>query len=104
KNSAETLHTKTAKLPNVDLNIPPSVIGKDTTTSIQAGIMYGYSGLVDEIVKRIQQELGKPAYVIATGGLAPTITPISHTIQEVTPYLTLEGLALLHHRMTSSCG
>lgn len=104
KNAADTLHTKTAKLPNVDLVIPKSVIGKDTTTSIQAGIMYGYSGLVDEIVKRIQQELDKPAYVIATGGLAPTITPISHTIQEISPYLTLEGLALLHHRMTSSCG
>jgi type III pantothenate kinase len=104
KSAADTLHINTAKLPKVDLAIPKSVIGRDTTTSMQAGIMYGYSGLVDEIVKRIQQEIGQSALVIATGGLAPTILPISHTIQEVRPHLTLEGLTLLYERMTSSCG
>jgi type III pantothenate kinase len=104
KSAADTLHVNTAKLPKVDLVIPTSVIGKDTTTSMQAGIMYGYSGLVDEIVKRIQQEIGQTAHVIATGGFAPTIVPISHTIQEVRPHLTLEGLSLLYERMTSSCG
>jgi type III pantothenate kinase len=104
KSAANTLHVNTAKLPKVDLAIPKSVIGKDTTTSMQAGIMYGYSGLVDEIVRRIQQEIGQSALVIATGGLAPTILPISHTIQEVRPHLTLEGLILLYERMTSSCG
>lgn len=104
KSAADTLHVNTAKLPKVDLAIPKSVIGKDTTTSMQAGIMYGYSGLVDEIVRRIQQEIGQSALVIATGGLAPTILPISHTIQEVRPHLTLEGLILLYERMTSSCG
>ncbi len=104
KSAADTLHINTAKLPKVDLAIPTSVIGKDTTTSMQAGIMYGYSGLVDGIVKRIQQEIGQSAFIIATGGLAPTILPISHTIQEVRPHLTLEGLTLLYERMTSSCG
>jgi type III pantothenate kinase len=104
KSAADTLHINTAKLPKVDLAIPKSVIGRDTTTSMQAGIMYGYSGLVDEIVRRIQQEIGQSALVIATGGLAPTILPISHTIQEVRPHLTLEGLTLLYERMTSSCG
>ena len=104
KSAADTLHINTAKLPKVDLAIPKSVIGRDTTTSMQAGIMYGYSGLVDEIVRRIQHEIGQSALVIATGGLAPTILPISHTIQEVRPHLTLEGLTLLYERMTSSCG
>ena len=104
KSAADTLHVNTAKLPKVDLAIPKSVIGRDTTTSMQAGIMYGYSGMVDEIVRRIQQEVGQSPFVIATGGLAPTIVPISHTIQEVRPHLTLEGLALLYKRMTSSCG
>jgi type III pantothenate kinase len=104
KNAADTLHLKTAKLPKVDLAVPKSVIGLDTTSSMQAGIMYGYSGLVDEIVRRIQQETGKSLLVIATGGLAPTIVPISHTIQEIRPHLTLEGLHLLHTRMNFSCG
>ncbi|WNM56993.1 type III pantothenate kinase [Candidatus Nitrospira allomarina] len=104
KSAADTLHTKTAKLPKVDLVIPASVIGKDTTSSMQAGIMYGYAGLVDEIVRRIQQEIGESPLVIATGGLAQTIVPISHTIQEVRPNLTLEGLKLLYDRMNPSCG
>jgi type III pantothenate kinase len=104
KNSADTLHVKTAKLPKVDLAVPKSVIGRDTATSMQAGIMYGYAGLVDEIVQRIQQEIGQSALVIATGGLASVIVPISHTIQELRPHLTLEGLCLLYERMTSSCG
>lgn len=104
KSAADTLHIKTAKLPKVDLTIPKSVIGRDTTTSMQAGIMYGYSGLVDEIVKRIQQEIGQSALVIATGGFASIIVPISHTIQEVRPHLTLEGLSLLYERMSPSCG
>jgi len=104
KSAADTLHVKTAKLPKVDLAIPKSVIGRDTSTSMQAGIMYGYSGLVDEIVRRIQHEIGQSTLVIATGGLAQTIIPISHTIQEVRPHLTLEGLSLLYERMLSSCG
>lgn len=104
KSAADTLHVKTAKLPKVDLAIPKSVIGRDTSTSMQAGIMYGYAGLVDEIVRRIQHEIGQFTLVIATGGLAPTIVPISHTIREVRPHLTLEGLSLLYERMASSCG
>ena len=70
---------------------------------MQSGIMYGYAGLVDAIVTRIQQEIGQSTYVIATGGLAPTITPISQTIQEVRPQLTLEGLALIYARMLPAC-
>jgi len=99
KSAADSLHLKTAKLPTVDLAIPHSIIGQDTATSMQSGIMYGYAGLVDSIVTRIQQEIGQSAYVIATGGLAPAITPISQTIQEVRPQLTLEGLALIYARM-----
>jgi len=104
KGAADSLHLKTAKLPKVDLAIPPSVIGSDTASSMQSGIMFGYAGLVDAIVTRIQQEMDQPAYVLATGGLAAIITPISKTILEVRPHLTLEGLALLYSRMTSACG
>ncbi len=104
KGAADSLHLKTAKLPKVDLAVPPSVIGSDTASSMQSGIMFGYAGLVDAIVQRIKQEIDHPSYVLATGGLAAVITPISKTIQEVRPHLTLEGLALLYSRMTSPCG
>lgn len=99
KSSAKALHAHTAKLPNVELVRPKSVIGFDTVSSIQSGLIFGYSGLVDELVTRIQREIGQTTRVIATGGLAPILAPISRTIQEVCPHLTLEGLNLLYHRV-----
>ncbi len=104
KMAADSLHQKTAKLPKVDLVVPDAVIGRDTATSMQSGIMFGYAGLVDAIVTRIQKDTELPYYVVATGGLASVISPISSTIQEVRPHLTLEGLALLYSRMNAACG
>lgn len=100
KSAADALHSHTAKLPNVELTRPKSVIGTDTTSSIQSGLIFGYTGLVDELVARIEQEIGYPTKVVATGGLAPILAPISRTIQEIRPSLTLEGLALLYRRKT----
>ena len=100
KSAADALHSHTAKLPNVELTRPKSVIGTDTTSSIQSGLMFGYAGLVDELVARIEQEIGRSAKVVATGGLAPILAPISRTIQEIRPSLTLEGLELLYRRKT----
>ncbi|MBD0315775.1 MAG: type III pantothenate kinase [Nitrospiraceae bacterium] len=94
--SAEALFTRAAKLSKVELARPKSVIGTDTATSIQAGLLYGYAGLVDSLVQRIERELGRSAYVIATGGLATTIAPETHTIHQVEPFLTLDGLELLY--------
>ena len=99
KSSANALHAHTAKLPDVELVRPKSVIGTDTVSSMQSGLIFGYAGLVDELVTRIQQEIGQTTRVIATGGLASTLAPISRTIQDVCPYLTLEGLNLLYHRI-----
>lgn len=96
--SADALSSRTAKLPKVDLVRPKSAIGKDTISSMQSGLVFGHAGLVDEMVHRIQAELGKKATVIATGGLASLIAPESRTIQEVKPFLTLEGLELLYRR------
>ena len=101
KSSAHALHTHTAKLPNVELVKPKNVIGTDTASSIQSGLIFGYSGLVDELTTRIQREVGQTSRVIATGGLAPILAPLTHSIQEVCPYLTLEGLALLYERVKS---
>jgi len=99
--AADALFSRTAKLPKVDLVRPKTVIGKDTVSSIQSGLIFGYAGLVDEIVVRMQQELGEKARVIATGGLSSVIAPESRTIQEVSPFLTLEGLEWLYRR---TCG
>jgi len=96
--AAEALAAKTAQLPAVDLVPPATIIGRDTKTSIQSGLLYGHAGLVDELVTRIQKELGQQAKVIATGGFSALIAPLSRTIQEVRANLTLEGLELLHRR------
>lgn len=98
KTAADALFARAAKLPSVDLARPKTVIGQDTASSIQAGLIFGYTGLVDEIVTRIQRELDQKATVIATGGLAGLIVPESRTIHEVRPLLTLEGLELLYRR------
>src|SRR5439155_26922832 len=88
----------TAKLPRVDLITPKTVIGRDTISIIEARLIIGHTRLVEEIVGRMQAELGQTATVIATGGLASMIAPQSRTIQEVRPFLTLEGLELLYRR------
>ncbi|MER3422170.1 MAG: pantothenate kinase, partial [Nitrospiraceae bacterium] len=80
-----------------------TVIGKDTTSSMQSGLIFGYAGLVDELALRIQAELGQKAKIIATGGLATLIAPESRMIQEVRPFLTLEGLELLYRRTRGDC-
>jgi type III pantothenate kinase len=94
--SAEALYARTAKLPKIELVRPKSAIGQDTVASMQAGLVFGYAGLVDELVRRIQQELGRDCFVLATGGLAGLVAPESRSIREIRPHLTLEGLALLY--------
>ena len=94
--AAEALSQRTAKLPNVELVRPKGVIGVDTTSSIQSGLIFGFVGLVDEMVRRMQSALGHEATVIATGGFASLIASESQTIQKVCPHLTLEGLELLY--------
>jgi len=96
--AADALYSRTAKLPKIDLSRPKTVIGKDTVTSMQSGLIFGYAGMVDELVTRMQRELGQQTKVIATGGLASLIAPESRTIQEVGPDLTLGGLELLYRR------
>jgi type III pantothenate kinase len=95
KISAEALFQRASKLPRVELTKPGAVIGGDTITAMQAGIIYGYAGLVDGIVERMKKELSPEAKVIATGGLAELVSAETRAIQEVRPQLTLEGLRLL---------
>ncbi len=96
KISAEALFQRASKLPRVELSKPQKVIGRDTISAMQAGIIYGYAGLVDGIVERMKKELASDARVVATGGLAELVSPETRSIQEIKPQLTLEGLRLLY--------
>ncbi len=96
--SMEALFQKASKLPWVEIVKPPSVIAKNTVNSMQAGIYYGYVGLVDEIVGRMKKESRENPKVIATGGLASLIAPETKSIEAVEEYLTLEGLRILYLR------
>ena len=97
--SCEALFQEASKLPRVEIfSRPKTTIAKDTISSMNAGIIYGYAGLVDGIVNRMKRESGEDALVVATGGLAPIITEVSETIDHVEEFLTLQGLILLFER------
>lgn len=99
KISAEALFQRAAKLPRIDLAKPDNVIGKNTVSSIQSGIVYGYIGQVDYIVRRMKREMKEDnTKVIATGGLARLIASESETIDEVNGLLTLEGLRSIYEK------
>ncbi|MDW8145656.1 MAG: type III pantothenate kinase [Roseiflexaceae bacterium] len=94
--SADALFRLAAKLYQVELVRPPKVIGKNTIYHMQSGVILGYAGLVEGLVRRIQAELGTSCPVIATGGLAELIAAETEAITTVEPYLTLEGLRLIY--------
>jgi len=96
KISAEALFKRASKLPRVELARPKKVINADTVSAMQAGIIFGYAGLVDGIVGRMLKELGGEARIIATGGLAELIAPETTRVTEIRPQLTIEGLRLLY--------
>jgi type III pantothenate kinase len=99
RSGAETLTRRTARLPRVDLEPPPSVIGRRTETALQSGILFGAVDAIDGIVRRIRNEWGNQPLVVATGGLAPLIAPRCATVDRVEPFLTLHGLRLAWHHV-----
>jgi type III pantothenate kinase len=97
--SIDALYDRAAKLPKVELARPRSLIGKNTVDAIRSGIVFGFAGQVEGIVRRLRAELGPTTHVIATGGLAGLLVPfIRETIDEVDDLLTLTGLRLIYER------
>jgi type III pantothenate kinase len=96
--SLEALSERGARLPKVDLAPPRSVIGKNTIDAIRSGVVYGYAGAIDAILRRLYDELDERPPVVATGGLAHLVVPFTEEIEEIDDLLTLTGLRLLHER------
>ena len=94
--SAEALFTRASKLPRIELIPPEKAIGKNSVEAMQAGIMFGYAGLIENLVGRIRKEMGGKAKVIATGGLSAVIASETQVIEIVDKNLTLVGLRLIH--------
>ena len=95
--ASEALFLRAAKLPRVDLQRPPTAIGRNTVHAMQSGLLFGYVALVEGMVARFRTELGPEMKVIATGGLAEMIAEETKVLQIVAPWLTLEGLRIIWH-------
>lgn len=93
--AAEALYTRAAKLPRIDLQVPPSVIGRNTVHAMQSGLLFGYVSMVEGMVSRFRSELGGDMKVVATGGLAEVVAHETKVIDIIAPWLTLEGLRLI---------
>ena len=96
--SAEALFQRAAKLPRIDVRDPGQVICRNTVSSMQSGMFYGYVGQVEGLVSRMKAEMGGQVTVVATGGLAQLISSATDCIDHVEPMLTLEGLRLIYER------
>ncbi|HLT07841.1 MAG TPA: type III pantothenate kinase [Cyclobacteriaceae bacterium] len=95
KTAVKSLFINTSKLPEVKLELPSSAIGQNTVHAIQAGVIYGYTGLVKGMLATIKEELGRDCKVIATGGMSKILTPLEGTFDEVDRNLTLKGIKLI---------
>jgi type III pantothenate kinase len=98
ESSAMELHRRAAKLPRIELRFPPTVIGRDTVSSMQSGIMFGAVDSVEGTIRRIWKELGARARVIATGGLSSTIARYTDVIEACEPSLVLDGVRWIYER------
>jgi type III pantothenate kinase len=96
--SADALFQRAARLPRIDVKKPANVIGRTTVAAMESGLFYGYVGMVEGLVRRMDKELGGNSLCVATGGLAEVIAPETPLIQHVDPDLTLQGLRIVWER------
>jgi type III pantothenate kinase len=97
--SLTALIDRAARITRIDLEAPEAAIGRSSRAAIQSGFVFGFAGMIDGIVRRIEEELGR-AQLLATGGFAKVVVPYTETIEEVDDMLTLKGLRLIHERNT----
>jgi type III pantothenate kinase len=97
--SLTALIDRAARITRIDLEAPEAAIGRSSRAAIQSGFVFGFAGMIDGIVRRIEEELGE-ACLLATGGLASVVVPFTETIEDVDDMLTLKGLRLIHERNT----
>ena len=95
---ADALWKKTAQLPRIEIKKPDSILAKNTVTSMQAGLVYGYIGQVEYIVKTIMEELNQSMKVIATGGMGRLISESTNVIEIYDPLLLFKGLKAIHDK------
>lgn len=100
KTAVNSLFTNTAQLPQVPLQVPESALGKDTLHAIQAGVLLGYTGMVQHLIQHIKTEIDQPCKVIATGGLSSILTNLEESFDEIDKKLTLNGLAIIGRDLT----
>jgi type III pantothenate kinase len=99
--SLTALVERAARIPRIELAEPEAAIGRSSRAAIQSGVVFGFAGMIDAIVRRIEEELGE-ARLLATGGLASVVVPFTETIEEVDDLLTLKGLRLIHERNSAT--
>lgn len=104
--SLGALSKKAAKLPQIDLHVPPqTVIGTSTISAMKSGVLYGYGAMIEGLIKKVSEEMNRSGYpdplIIATGGMASLLLDYSPSIQRVEPNLTLDGLNIIHQLLTS---
>lgn len=99
--SLTALVERAARIPRIELAAPETAIGRSSRAAIQSGVVFGFAGLVDAVVRRIEDELGE-VELLATGGVAAAIVPFTETLDEVDEMLTLKGLRLVYERNHAS--
>jgi type III pantothenate kinase len=100
--SAEALSERAAMLPRIDMRVTSQAIGKNTISSMQSGLYFGFLGQMEEIIRRIKRELPQEPRVVATGGLAELMAANSELVEAVDPHLTLKGLQIIFDRVSAS--
>ena len=98
----EGLLSRAAKLKPIEISEPPRVLGRNTTHALQSGVVHGNAAMVDGMIERLEEDLGFPCQVIATGGLAALVAPHTKKVRQIDPNLTLDGLRIVHERNASA--